>query len=126
MNWLLVPLADRAIVRRIVRAIDVLLGYPRTLADNEVTWHGGKPPSALPIRTETQCAVLLGATHIAVSVDAIVQALVGRQITIDAQQVTVTLTRAGWSVVETLPAGTWTPLPPRDGGAGSTTGVPVP
>jgi hypothetical protein len=124
MSWLLIPLADRAIVGRVIRAIDVLLGYPRTLAESELV-RIGRGPHAPTVRTETQCAVLIGATHLAVSVDAIVQALVGRQITIDAQQVTVTLTRAGWSIVETLPAGTWTPLPPRDGGAGSTTGVPV-
>jgi hypothetical protein len=125
VNWLLIPLADRAIVGRVIRAIDVLLGYPREHPESELVRVGAGPHAAV-VRTEAQCAVMLGATHLAVSIDAIVQALVGRQITIDAQQVTVTLTRAGWSVVATLPAGTWTPLPPRDGGAGSTTGVPVP
>jgi hypothetical protein len=124
MTWLLVPLADRTIVRRLLRAIDVLLGYPRTLAESEIT-RVGRPPHAATVRTETQCAALLGATHLAISVDAVVQALDGRQITIDAQQVTVTLSRPGWSVVATLPVGTWTPLAARDGGAGSTTGVPV-
>ena len=125
MTWLVAPLADRPLVRRILRAIDVLLGYPRTLAESELV-RVGRPPHAATVRTEAQCAVMLSATHIAVSIDPFVQALIGRQVTIDGQATTVTLTRGGWTTSATLPAGTWTPAPARDGGEGSTTGRPVP
>lgn len=125
MSWLLARIADRPDVRQMLRAIDVLQGYPRTHPERELVRYG-RGPHAVTVRTETQCAVVMDATRIAISVDDAVLALLGRQATIDAQAVTVRLNGAGWAVVETLPAGTWTPLAPRDGGAGSTTGVPVP
>ena len=125
MSWLIAPIADRPLVRRVIRAIDVELGYPRVHPESELVRHGAGPHAPI-VRTETQCAVMLSATQIAVSVDPVVLALVGRQTTIDGQTTTITLSRAGWTTVDALPAGTWTALAPRDGGTGSTTGVRVP
>jgi hypothetical protein len=130
MTWLLAPIADRLIVRKLVRAIDTKLGYPRTLADSEVTWHGGKPAAALPVRTETQCEVRINTNlgAIGVKLDAVIQALRGSDVNVDGEQIRIRIDDLGWQVVQNLPgnAANWTTVPPRDGGAGSATGVPVP
>jgi hypothetical protein len=129
MTWLLAPTADRPIVRKMLRAIDVLLGYPRTLAESEIT-RVGNGPHAPTSRTETQCAVRVNTNlgAIAVSVDAVIQALRDRTVQIDGEQIRVRIDDLGWELRANLPgnAANWTPVPPRDGGAGSTTGEPVP
>jgi hypothetical protein len=125
MSWLITPLVDRTKAGTLARAIDVLLGFPRVHPERELVRIGQGPHAAI-VRTEAQCAVMLDATRIAVGVDAAVLALVGRQVTIDAQSVRVRVDDPGWTVVATLPAGTWTPLTARDGGAGSQTGEPIP
>jgi hypothetical protein len=129
MTWLIAPIADRLTVRKMLRAIDVLLGYPRTHAESELV-RVGSGPHAPTVRTETQCAVLVNTNigAIAVSVDAIVQALRDRQVQIDGEQIRVRINDLGWQVVANLPGNiaNWSPVAARDGGAGSATGVPVP
>lgn len=129
MAWLLIPIADRTKARKLVRAIDVLLGYPRTCAESELVRHGAGPHAAI-VHTETQCEVrvnlVLGA--IAVSLDGVVDALRGRTIDIDGEQIRIRIDDLGWQVRANLPGNEsdWQTVQPRDGGAGSTTGEPVP
>jgi hypothetical protein len=129
MSWLLAPIADRLIVRKMLRAIDVLLGYPRTHPESQLVRRGRGPHAAI-VRTETQCAVLVNTNlgAIAVSVDAVIQALRGREVQIDGEAIRVRIDDLGWQVRADLPGNlaNWTPEPPRDGGAGSTTGEPIP
>jgi hypothetical protein len=128
MSWLLAPVTDRLIVRKILRAIDIRLGYPRILADSEVTWRGGKPPTVPVIRTETQCEVRFNANLgvIAVKLDTVVDALRGGDVNVDGETVRIRINDIGWQVVQNLPGnvGNWAAVAPRDGGAGSTDGVP--
>jgi hypothetical protein len=129
MSWLLVPIADRLILRKMLRAVDVLLGYPRAHAESELMRHG-RGPHAATVSTETQCAVLVNANlgAIAVSVDAVVQALRDRTVQIDGESVRVRINDLGWQVVASLPGNVtnWAAVLPRDGGAGSQTGEPIP
>jgi hypothetical protein len=129
-EWLIAPIADRTAVRKMLRAIDVALGYPRT---EQVGMHGvrqGPGRHGSPGTTVTQCDVwvnlVLGA--IAVRVDDTVRALRGRQVAVDAESVRIRVDDAGWQLRASLPgnAGDWSRAQPRDGGAGSQTGEPVP
>jgi hypothetical protein len=129
MTWLIAPIADRLIVRKMLRAIDVLLGYPRVHAESELR-RVGRGPHAATVRTETQCAVMVNTSlgAIAVSVDAVIQALRDRTVQIDGESVRVRIDDLGWQVRADLPGNiaNWAPVAARDGGAGSPTGVPVP
>jgi hypothetical protein len=67
---------------RLAAAIDTLLGYPRAHPEGELT-RRGRGPHAPTVRTETQCAILrLVDGRYVVTVDDVVRALDGRQVTV--------------------------------------------
>lgn len=128
MAWLLIPIADRTKARKLVRAIDVLLGYPRDCAESEIVRHGAGPHAAI-VHTEAQCEVRVNLVlgSIAVSLDSVVDALRGRAIDVDGEQIRIRVDELGWQVRANLPGteSDWQIVAPRDGGAGSTAGAPI-
>ena len=62
MTWLLAPSTDRLLARRFVARLDQILGYPRTLAESEITRHGPASQSVAAPRCETEMAVYVHST----------------------------------------------------------------
>lgn len=139
MPWLIAPAADRPLVRRIVARLDAILGYPRQLAESEITRVGGGRHVPIELlRTDAQTVVMLhdmtGAAAIqgavAIWVDPVIDALRERfveHLTIR-KRVREWIADRGWEVRATLPgvASAWALLPHRDGAAGSSDGQPIP
>ncbi len=139
MAWLLVPGTDRAALRRVLRRIDEILGYPRAHAADEPGVKAGR--SGLPY-TDAALAVWLHDASgpvqlhgaIAVDVDGIAAALADRQIDAGAgrQRLRDIIAARGWAVRADLPdpneleRAPWTRLAHRDGEPGSVDGRPIP
>jgi len=141
-RYLLVPAADRAILRTLLGRLDAIMGYPRTHARGEPDLVIG-PRAPLP-RTDTLVAVyrhdLTGAAQLhgalAVAIDDYGTRLGSRRVTHNGTTRTLAewITALGWQVRTTLPEAPttlddpnpWTRLAPRDGAAGSATGTPIP
>lgn len=143
MTWIIIPATDRARARAFVARLDAAMGYPRTHARDEpgLVLHERSPAP----RTETLCmllrhdatgpAQLHGAVAILID-ESTRKALRDRRVTIDG--VTRSVARwvevLGWQARASLPGAPttiyevspWSQLPPRDGAAGSATGVPIP
>jgi hypothetical protein len=128
MSWLVAPIADRDTFRKMLRAIDIALGYPRVHPESQLVRYGRGPHAAV-VRTEAQCMVVVNLTlgAIALSIDATIATLSGRSILVDGESILVRMSDLGWIVSATLPgnAANWTIAAYRDGGVGSTTGEPI-
>lgn len=136
MTWLLAPIADRTKVRRLLGAIDVLLGYPRTHTEAQVIRHGAGPHAPIStIRTETKCEVWVNTNlgAIAVMVDDVVMALRNRECDVRdndglVYRIRVRVDDLGWEVRANLPGNlaNWSRVnTTRDGCNGSETGIPL-
>jgi hypothetical protein len=129
MSWLSAPIADRVVFGKMLRAIDIALGFPRTHPESQLVRYG-RAPHAATVRTETQCQVMVNTTlgAIALSIDATIATLSGRSIMVDGENILITMSNLGWVVSATLPgnAANWAVAAYRDGGAGSPNGVPIP
>lgn len=141
MTWLLIPATDRAQARRVVQRIDQMLGYPRQLAESEIT-RIGAASQRIPIeriRTETQTVVLVHSESagvaqlrgaVAILVDDVVDALRGRFVEIGGvrRRIREWIVAQGWQVRASLPGAesNWRQVAPRDGAEGSADGVPIP
>jgi len=82
MSHLLAPVVDRVKVRRLLRAIDTLLGWPHQHTESEVIRRGKGPHAPIAsIRTETQTSVQLHAARgvLAVQIDSVIMALRGQE-----------------------------------------------
>lgn len=138
MTWLLIPAADRAKARTVVSRMDAVLGYPRTLAESEITRIGPVSQTIPAPRCETQTAVMLhdatgaAALHgaIAIQVDDVVQSLRERPVDIDGTRKLIRewIADQAWQTQPTLPGvlAAWANVTPRDGGTGSADGRPIP
>ena len=141
MAYLLVPYADRALLRRVLVRADQILGYPRTHSADEPGVHVGR--GGLPY-TETAFEVLIHDTTgpallnraLAVQVAGIADALAERFIEHNAvrKRLREWVLDQGWELRANLPdtpadigdPNPWSPVPVRDGEAGSADGVPIP
>jgi hypothetical protein len=132
------PASDRPLVRRFAQRLDQILGFPRTLAESEVTRTGPASQSApLPrietafaahVRDATGAVILHGA--IALEVDGRAVELANRFVEHAAtrKRVSEWVADQGWQIRGDLPGDpeAWTALEPRDGAAGSADGTPIP
>jgi len=123
MSHLLAPVVDRVKVRRLLRAIDTLLGWPHQHTESEVIRRGKGPHAPIAsIRTETQTSVQLHAARgvLAVQIDSVIMALRGQEADVmdgAIHRIRVRIDDAGWQVRANLPwpDEDWTQLQPRDG-----------
>ena len=138
LRYMLVPFADRDVLRSLIVRLDQIVGFPRTHSASEhgiSIGAGNKPPY-----TETLFAVQIHDTTgplalqrvIAVTVDDLATALAERFITHLGvrKRLREWVIDRGWQLRTTLPEGDlepspWSPVPVRDGAAGSATGVPI-
>lgn len=137
-RYLLVPAADRALLRAVLRRLDEVLGFPRTLAESEIVRSGEASQHAPAPYTEAAFGVWLhdntGATvlhgAIAVCINDIGDTLRERQITHGGtrKKLRQWIADQGWEIRTDLPGAitAWTQIAPRDGEPGSSTGVPIP
>lgn len=138
MPWVIAPAADRALLRRIVARLDAILGYPRQLAESEVTRVGGGRHVPIELlRTDAQTTVMVHdatgavALHgaVALFVDPVLDGLRERFVDHLATRKRVRLWIAdqAWQVRADLPgvAAAWSALPHRDGAEGSANGAPI-
>jgi hypothetical protein len=140
MTWLLAPSTDRLLARRFVARLDQILGYPRTLAESEITRRGPASQTVAAPRCETEMAVYVHSTTAGVTAlrgviaiyinDSAREALRERFIEHDGvrKRVREWIADQGWQVFADRPGvdGNWTNVTPRDGAAGSADGVPIP
>lgn len=138
---------DRDIARRLWARLDVIYGYPRTLAESEITRTGpASQLAALPyieslfsayLHDSTGAAALHGVS--ALVIDDPPAGMLARSLTYNSVtrtlgqwlaflETTVPNGGRGWVRATSLPgvADAWTLLAVRDGEAGSATGVPIP
>lgn len=126
IRYLIVPGADRSLLRSILARVDQALGYPRTHADDEpgVRRNGGPP-----VYTESAFAVWRRAStgDLAVQVDDEIGVLGGRGVLVGGTCLTIDqhIAAQSWTMVSALPGSGWTRLSARDGGAGSVDSAPI-
>jgi len=138
LRYLLVPFADRDLLRQVLVRLDQIVGFPRTHSPGEPGLSigaGGKIPY-----TETLFSVQIHGTTgplalrrvISVTVDDLAAALGERSISHLGvrKRLREWVADRGWKLVTTLPENDleprpWSPVPVRDGAAGSATGVPI-
>ena len=133
---LIAPASDRVLLRRIATRLDQILGFPRTLAESEVTRTGPSSQSAPLPRIDAAFAIhlhdmtgpvaLRGAVALEVDNHGLGRRFVRYSGT--RKRVSAWITDQGWDVRGGLPGDPdkWTRLPHRDGAAGSADGVPIP
>jgi hypothetical protein len=131
------PGSDRALFRRFAQRLDQILGFPRTLAESEITRTGPASQSAALPHTETAFTVYVhddtGAVQLrgalALEVDGHATGLASRFVQHNAvrKRVSEWIADQGWVVRADLPGqeSAWTYLDARDGAAGSADGVPI-
>lgn len=140
MTWIIAPSADRALARRVAQRIDQILGFPRTLAESEITRIGPASQTVPAPRCETEVTVLVHSTAagatllrgvIAIGIsDAARLAL--RERFVDRlgtrKRIREWIADQAWEVRADLPgvAENWRDVTPRDGAAGSVDGTPIP
>jgi len=141
-RYLLVPFVDRDLLRSLLARLDQIKGYPRvhTLDDPIVQVGAAFRGWTTPPYTETLFAVQIHDTTgplalrrvIAVTVDDLATALAERYIAHLGvrKRLREWVADRGWKLVTTLPEGDldpspWSPVPVRDGAAGSADGVPI-
>lgn len=142
MRALLGAGTERAAFRRLWSRLDQITGYPRTLAESEITRTGPASQRAPRpyieslfyglVHDDTGATILHGA--IALVVDELPDGLLRRRI--EHGGTTRTLAEwiqrgrdtRGWEVRSDLPGQpeAWTIVQPRDGAVGSATGEPIP
>ena len=135
-RYLIAPAADRALLRRVLSRLDQILGYPRTHAADEPGVRVARG-AALPyteaafvvfVHDNTGATLLHGA--IAVQINGLGDALRERFIEHNGvrKRLREWIADQGWEVRADLPGvrGAWAQVQPRDGGAGSADGVPIP
>lgn len=133
------PAADRPIARALWERLDEIEGFPRTLAESEIT-RIGPASQRVPapytetlftayVHDDTGAAALHGA--VALTIDEPPEGLMRRRLTYNGttrtlrEWVDVGIANRGWQIRDALPgvAEAWSLVAPRDGEAGSADGV---
>jgi hypothetical protein len=128
-QYLLVPVADRDLLRWVLSRCDQILGYPRTHSASEPGVRWGPCPAPV---TETVWEVWYNATTgtIAVLVTGIATQLADRFVEWQSvrKKLSAWIADQGWTLTSATPANpqNWVRVAHRDGGAGSATGLPIP
>lgn len=145
MGYLLIPASDRAAARRLLGRIDQIAGYPRTLAESELTRRGPTPPGGwATCVTDTAVSVWLHDASGAAQLHGAIGIHFGRDLVdmLDTRSVDVLdgggkrrirqiITGRGWQLrsdAQGLPGEpeAWMRVAHRDGAEGSADGVPIP